>query len=146
MAHADPSAPATHVCWPLMCGAVTQDSTRDAARYKTPSQSLKVHGTGVPWKKRRGCASHQGRGWQRGLWVFLPALGLTVDQWDVRSEGMGVQNTQVLAIGASICGLARIWLAAWMETLPAHNSVEVAGAVCVLEPETRDRRGWAPWA
>lgn len=60
---------------------------------------------------------------------------------------MGVQTTQALAIGAGIGGLSRIWLAAWMGTLPDRNSVEMAGAVCVgvgvFEPETRDRRRWA---
>lgn len=60
---------------------------------------------------------------------------------------MGVQTTQALAIGAGIGGLSRIWLAAWMGTLPGRNSVEMAGAVCVgvgvFEPETRDRRRWA---
>lgn len=44
---------------------------------------------------------------------------------------MGVQTTQALAIGAGIGGLSRIWLAAWMGTLPDRNSVEMAGAVCV---------------
>lgn len=45
---------------------------------------------------------------------------------------MGSQITQALAIGAGIGGLSRIWLAAWMGTLPARNSVDMAGAVCVV--------------
>lgn len=90
MAHADPIS----TCHPRLLAtdawAVTQDKTkRDAAGYKTPAQSLKVPGTGVPMGG--GCANSQEREGldflkekrdvPLGLWVFLPALGLTVDHW-----------------------------------------------------------------
>lgn len=51
---------------------------------------------------------------------------------------MGVQTTQTLAIGAGIGGLSRIWLAAWMGTLPDRNSVEMAGAVWVCSNQRQD--------
>lgn len=38
MAHADSSAPATHVCWPLMCGLSPRAGLRNAAMFKTPAK------------------------------------------------------------------------------------------------------------
>lgn len=38
MAHADPSAPATHVCWPLMLELSPWAGLRHAAMYETPAK------------------------------------------------------------------------------------------------------------
>lgn len=98
MAHADPIS----TCHPRLLAtdawAVTHDQTKGTppvTRLQDPSQSLKVPGTGV---SRVGCVGIRSGGMGRmrcgregldfprekrdvpqGLWVFLPALGLTVD-------------------------------------------------------------------
>lgn len=93
MAHADPSAPATHVCWPLMRGAVTQDGTKEHRQEFKSSWNWGVMGGGggggkdpgeteSRMRRRKGLDFFKKkRDVPQGLWVFLPALGLTVDHW-----------------------------------------------------------------
>lgn len=94
----------------------------------------------MPWAGRRRRGS---RGWnlegKKG--TYLRVLGLFARLGsDGRSLRRGVRSERAWGYKlprhwptrAGIDGLSRIWLAAWMRTLPAPDSVEVAGPVCVF--------------